>query len=468
MIWFSKGSNILPVLLLAAVFLLLARVLWAKSADKSPPAAGRPVILAYSAMWKDGFYPPEAYNYGAMTHIARAFLRPDKEGHISVPDGYFNPELARLAKANGVKLLVSLGGWSAGSDNWMSVATHAEYEKRFFDELERLVTGNRYDGIDIDWEPGAKTDEEQKAFAGFMKNLRARFPHRLLTTAVMVGEEYASHMSWKEVAACVDYINLMTYDFSGSYSRYAYHHANLYSVPGTKAEKGISVDETVRRLETQYGLDPAKTLLGVPFYGKVFFTENWNDPLPQSGPRLTYLDYAGAIHLVKSGQFLDRWDEKAQAPYLKRVQGPGMATYETPKSLALKCEYAKEKKFPGVIIWVLGSDLVGDKTPLLDQIAESFGASGKPVPLEVLPKMDQAYADSARDAFGELSGYYQQLADKGRKKEAETARPLPLPDLTVPRDSQKVTAHLESLQDYLTDTNQKIQYAKQVLGLPFE
>src|SRR5262252_5082532 len=81
----------------------------------APASAAGPdhVVLAYSAYWQDARYPPEAYNYRAFTHIARAFLKPQADGRIPVEEGYFNPSLTKLARASGVKLLISLGGWAA-------------------------------------------------------------------------------------------------------------------------------------------------------------------------------------------------------------------------------------------------------------------------------------------------------------------------------------------------------------------
>src|SRR5579859_3802228 len=80
------------------------------------------VVLGYSSYWFDDLYPPESYNYGALTHIARAFLVPHSDGHIPVPTHYFDPILSQEAKSHGVKLIASLGGGAAGSDAWFSIA----------------------------------------------------------------------------------------------------------------------------------------------------------------------------------------------------------------------------------------------------------------------------------------------------------------------------------------------------------
>src|ERR1041384_7402767 len=105
------------------------------------PAWSKPdhVVLGYSGYWFDDIYPPEAYNFEALTHIARSFLVPLTDGHIPVPKRFFDPALTKGAKDHGVKLIASLGGGAAGSDTWFSIAKNGGYRKTFFDELEKLI-----------------------------------------------------------------------------------------------------------------------------------------------------------------------------------------------------------------------------------------------------------------------------------------------------------------------------------------
>src|SRR5690348_3730549 len=99
-----------PVLALS-FSLLIGVFIFPFKADARP----NHIIWGYSACWDDDAYPPEGYDYGALTHIARAFIEPDADGHLPVPKNYFNPVLIQMAKANGVKLIASLGGAAAGN-----------------------------------------------------------------------------------------------------------------------------------------------------------------------------------------------------------------------------------------------------------------------------------------------------------------------------------------------------------------
>ncbi len=423
------------------------------------------VILGYSPQWSDEAFPPEGYNYDALTHIARAFLEPDADGHIPVPKGYFNPALTKEAKAHGVKLIASLGGASMGSENWVSLSSHPAYLKRFLDELGLLITGNGWDGVDIDWENAPQTGAEQRAYTTLMTSLRARFPKWILTTALMVGDQWFRHTSWTELSGSVDYLGLMTYDFCGEWSEYAFHNANLYSVPGSKAEDGISADEVVGRLRDRYGVSPEKALLGVPFYGRLFFVKRWNDRLPKEDPKAAGLRYADVLSLAQSGGFTEKWDEIAQAPYLQGEGETGMGTYDNPRSLALKCRYVLDHKLSGVLIWSLGSDLVGNQTPLLDALALSFGGKAQPVPLKALTQVDWALKVSAKSAFDDLTTLSQTLVQSGKGLEAQSLAPEPLRDLKspAPRNSSKLVAQVSSLQAYLTRAGRKFSKARKIL-----
>ena len=446
---------------LLTILIPMFLILTARAAQAQPDH----VVIGYSACWLDELFPPQAYNYQALTHVARSFIRTTPEGELSIPDNFFNADLVRLSHAKGVKVLASIGGWVDSSENWFSMATYPQYEKRFFDELDKVITENHFDGVDIDWEPGAQTEPEKKAFTSFMRNLRARFPRWTLTTAVMVGEPYASHMDWKEISGYVDYVSLMTYDFAGVFSEYAYHHANLYSVPGSKAQDGISVDETVTRVRDHYGVASDKLLVGVPFYGKLFHVDHWNDPMPKEEPRVSGVSYTQALSMIKSGRYSEEWDAKAQAPYLQNRYGKGLVSYDDVRSMAIKCEYVKKHKLPGILIWVLGSDAVGDRTPLLDKIAQAFGSQANPVPAEALPQMESALVKGIQDGLAELKDLSHKLIEAGKSKEAKAVIPdhLPPMNLVGGKDHSRLVEHLKELQACFGEIHRLKEKAQQDL-----
>lgn len=121
-----------------------------------PKTAAKPaVILGYSASWVDAVYPPAAYDYSGLTHIARSFLLPHADGSLTSASDYWSDDLEQGAHAHGVKLLASVGGAADNANEWLGMARDAAAKQRFFDSLEALIAAHHYDGVDIDWEPSA-------------------------------------------------------------------------------------------------------------------------------------------------------------------------------------------------------------------------------------------------------------------------------------------------------------------------
>src|SRR5450755_3577076 len=88
-----------------------------------PATAAKPaVILGYSASWTDGSYPPRAYDYGSLTHIARSFLAPHADGRVTWSNDFWSAELEQNAHAHGVKLLASVGGAADNANQWLEMA----------------------------------------------------------------------------------------------------------------------------------------------------------------------------------------------------------------------------------------------------------------------------------------------------------------------------------------------------------
>ncbi len=69
----------------------------------------------------------------------------------------------------------------------------------------------------------------------------------------------------RELAASLDWINLMSYDYHGSWERVAGLNAPLRHDPADPA--GANVEASVKRL-LENGIPARKITLGIPFYGK--------------------------------------------------------------------------------------------------------------------------------------------------------------------------------------------------------
>ena len=346
------------------------------------------IVLGYSATWHDVDMPPECYNFDAITHIARAFLTPHPDGSVEVPPGYFNETMESLARQHGVKLLMSLGGEASNADNWLSIARNPKYFQRFCDDISHLLAAHGYDGIDIDWEPSAVTTEDGDAYVSFMKRLRARFPDRIITTALGASEYWIGHFSWKHIVDNVDYVNVMTYDYSGGWGGRADYCSNLFPAGVYRPQPTLSVAEGMQNLIENHKVPASKLLMGITFWPSRFSVDHVGDHFPVNGPGYSMnISYAQTMCLLGTGKYADFWDEKAAMPYLERKGGGSVVVYENAKSIKRKCQYAEKLGCGGVMIWHLGADMFGKHAPLMDAAAQSCGAAKQTFGRAVLERL---------------------------------------------------------------------------------
>ncbi|UOQ72257.1 glycosyl hydrolase family 18 protein [Hymenobacter cellulosilyticus] len=204
-------------------------------------------VIGYVPSWAGDV---NSVQYSKLTHINYAFLLPTATGGLQPIE---NPaklqSLVSLAHANGVKVLISVGGWNDGNDSgFESIGANASYRNTFVTNLVNFANQYNLDGVDIDWEyPDAGASANNHAL--LMQQLSTEMHSRgKLLTAAVVGTGGASILN--SVFTSVDFLNLMAYDFNN------FDHSTYdYAVQSINYWKGR-------------GLPANKTVLGVPFYGR--------------------------------------------------------------------------------------------------------------------------------------------------------------------------------------------------------
>ncbi|MFE0462891.1 glycoside hydrolase family 18 protein [Kitasatospora sp. NPDC058965] len=304
--------------------------------------------------------------------------------------GNFN-QLRKLKAVNPqLKAVISLGGWSWSKYFSDAAATDASRQKFVASCIDLYLKGNLpqigsaeggaaagagvFDGIDIDWEyPGGGGDggnvvrpEDGHNYTLLMQEFRRQLDalgrqqhkHYLLTDAVPSGEGKQAQLEVRKVAKSVDWMNLMTYDFHGSWEAQGPtdHNANLYSDPADAApdNKGYSVDRVVQDYLDR-GVPANRLVLGVPFYGY-----GWTG-VP-AGPRSGL--YQPATGLAQGGNLPYKTikDLPGQVFYDRahgatwKYDGTTFWSFDTPQLLSRKAEYANENGLAGVMAWSLDND----------------------------------------------------------------------------------------------------------------
>ncbi|OQP61756.1 glycoside hydrolase [Niastella vici] len=204
-------------------------------------------VIGYMPSWTGDV---NAVQYSKLTHINYAFLLPTATGGIqSIENPSKLQSLVSLAHSNGVKVMISVGGWNNGDDSgFETLAGNSSYRSTFVTNMINFVNQYGLDGVDIDWEyPDAGTSANN--YVTLMTQLATEMHNRgKLLTAAVVGTGGNSILP--AVFNVVDFLNLMAYDYNNyDHSTYAYAQQSMSYWRGQ-------------------GLPQSKCVLGVPFYGR--------------------------------------------------------------------------------------------------------------------------------------------------------------------------------------------------------
>ena len=347
------------------VTFLLVLVVSGCSPQKSEPENNL-IVLAY--VTSSGTIMPDTdyithINY-AFGHVNEEFNgvminRPRRPG--SENDGRPTSEdrlrsLVELKKQKpSLKILLSIGGW--GSGRFSEMAADETNRLAFAADCQRVVLEFGLDGIDMDWEfPTSSaagissSPEDTDNFTLLMRDIREAIGNDKLLTFASPGR--AGYVDFEAVDPFVDFINIMTYDMVSNGS---VHHAGLSRSELTG--RSISCEQAVDK-HIEAGIAVNKLTLGMPFYGR------GRDSVPN------YINYRYIINVDGVLGYVDRrtrsivtlkghtakWDEEALAPYWVDSDGKFVLSYETPRSIALKCEFLRKKGMLGAMYWDYAAD----------------------------------------------------------------------------------------------------------------
>ena len=308
--------------------------------------------------------------------------------------GQFNQLRKLKAMYPKLKVLISIGGWS-GSTYISDALVDGKSRERFADEIiDRFIHGNLpvvngaggtgaasglFDGVDIDWEYplnggdiGIHHDkDDNKHLSLFYQLLRKKFdsinPDLLITAAVPAGDRYAANYDLGEDQNYLNWYNLMSYDYIGSWDSKTGNHTNLLTPPDAPPDMRWSLDASVKLFENSYGVKADKIAAGVAFYGHGWKgVDSTNGGLYDSaaGPAQPLdtngFDYYSSLRKLSSPKYEYIWDTEAMAPRLYNPSDKTLWTYDDPKSVSLKVHYVDAYGLRGIMCWeITGDDSAG-------------------------------------------------------------------------------------------------------------
>jgi chitinase len=345
-------------------------------------------VMGYFPTWKvpsnGGTYAVSAIDWDGLTHVAAAFYVPDTAGGWGTAvDATTASSLIAAAHAHGKNAIASIGG--SGSGAVFEASTGSSNLATFVGNLESLLTLG-FDGIDIDWEGGnLTTDQDQALQTSLIEALRTRSPHAVLTlTAGYLNENMVGDLSWYgTIAAQLDRINLMTYGMSGAWEGWeSWHSSPLHWNQVASTPTGI--DASVAHYLAAK-VPAAKLGVGIGFFGECY-TAPVTAPVQSLGASavaagdgtMSYTNILASYY--STGAY--HYDSDAQVPYLTLTgtnpESCTFVTYEDPTSLAAKAAWIKGQGLGGAIIWEISEDYVASgatvqaQNPLLEVTKTAF------------------------------------------------------------------------------------------------
>ena len=274
----------------------------------------------------------------------------------------------KLKKENRhLKVLISIGGWS-WSENFAAVAGSAETRTKFAQSAVKIMGDWGYDGVDIDWEYPASPeegdnyqlllDEVRKELDAYAEK-NADGYHFLLTGAMPAGKTNYENMKVGECAKRMDFLNLMAYDYAGSWDKTSGHQANLYPSDSNPTATPFSTEACIKDY-LELGVPAEKIVFGLPLYGRGFEkTEGLGKPyegLPKGSWEEGIWDYKVLPQDGAEGKY----DEEAGASYSYNSATKSLVSYDTPDMVKEKLEYLKEKGLGGTMFWEASGDKKGE------------------------------------------------------------------------------------------------------------
>lgn len=338
-----------------ATFLLLTSTTWAQ---RQVPCKQ---VIGYYCDWLSN-----TVDYSKYTILNYAFVQPQPSGTIDAPvvGTSMLTNLVSSAHQNGVKVLVSVGGWT-WSNNFPTIAASATTRNKFASECARYITTYNLDGIDIDWEyPGyadhAGTSADKANFTLLMQAIRTAIGSKMLTACFGIAPDRMANIQWSSVVPLIDMFNLMTYDCFGSWDQVTNHNSPLYAP--AQGASSLNVDYAFKAVVNTYGVPSTKVNIGGAFYGHAFagatsLFGTFSGPDGDGSP--TY----AAIMANKSG-YTEYWDDKAKVPYMINTSAQKFISYDNEQSMKLKGQYARDNNACGVIVWEISGDRIGGSNPL--------------------------------------------------------------------------------------------------------
>jgi chitinase len=248
----------------------------------------------------------------------------------------------------------------------------------FAGQCVKLIKSYNFDGIDLDWEypgyePHSGTPADTVNFNLLLDDVRSALDdleaetgkYYGLTAALPCGPSIIDNQDIAHVSSVLTELNLMTYDFHGSWNEVTGVNAPVYDQEGSPE---FSVHGCVANW-IEGGATKEKINIGFPFYGRSFLVAKHLYEPHEGNDDATWHEDEGVPQyysiVEKKEELTSVRDDQTMTQYAYYKKG--MISYDDERAICDKTEYGQIHGLNGYIIWEISGDLLPDlSTPLLD------------------------------------------------------------------------------------------------------
>jgi chitinase len=335
----------------------------------------------YSTKFQTPPYSAEQIPFQKLTHINHAGLSFNADGSLNIPQGFLEPKLIELAHANGVKVLLLIGGDFTGVESSGTLVT-------LVNQLTGFAAKYGYEGFDMDWEY-PETAGDREFFIELMTALREANSNYVLSIDAAPWAGYGYDLV--QLQQWTDYFNIMMYDCAGPWTDDGQLNAPIFwdlSDPQPwECQPGGSDQQSAAIF---LGEVPAQQLnMGTPFYGYFYLNisalfgvcpNSLKNNNGQCNRAVQTRNYAPFMQdRVNKHGWHTLYDPTALVPYMLRDDGEeGFITYDDPVSTYLRVSYCDwNLGLGGTFMWSLDGDYDGQGQDLLDAMYQATLNQGK-------------------------------------------------------------------------------------------
>jgi len=398
-----------------------------------PDYPGQQRIIGYLPYWLTGYDIATEFDPASVSHINLAFVLFQQNNNDFASADFasiaFAPyhqrrvdslivdcNVLNRAHQKGVTVSVAVGGATDFAFLWLMNKYYNDDVKmdQIATVIANYVTSRGLDGVDLDlecWWPdpniagtveiggrvrgdkwGGPDQGPHQAAIGLTKlsqKLRQKLPNKLITAAVFATSWYGNNYD-DAMAEHLDWIGLMSYDFTGSWTDSAFGpHSAMYKVPlGTYPRQTADnpIYSAQDALEYWMGLAPpawnhdggfnvpkAKLCAGVPTYGYDFSQRK-----PNGGNGYLAVPYKDILRdYPNAATSYDPLDPHNMGGLIN-ANGRNIY-YNTPKGAAEKIIYSDNHGHQGVIVWEVSQDaLFTSPNSILKALKDAITTGPKP------------------------------------------------------------------------------------------